>query len=109
MDRPSLSVHAARSGHFHPAARDGGVIPPEIVMDLTQLLALAQALGLDAYVSYLVAAIGIAAILAAVLPPATAASPAWWRLTREALDWCAANKGNARNAESVPPSGAPRV
>jgi hypothetical protein len=67
-------------------------------MDLTQLLGLAQALGLGAYAGYLVAVIGIAAILAAVLPPATAASPAWWRFTREALDWCAANKGSAANA-----------
>ena len=74
-------------------------------MDLTQLLGLAQALGLDAYVSYLAAAIGVAAILAAVLPPATTASPRWWRCVRDILDWCAANKGNARNAASAPPSG----
>jgi hypothetical protein len=67
-------------------------------MDLTQLLGLAQAIGLGAYAGYLVAAVGIAAILAAVLPPATAASPAWWRVARHLLDWCAANKGNARNA-----------
>jgi hypothetical protein len=75
-------------------------------MDLTQLFGLAQAFGLDAYVSYLVAAIGIAAILAAVLPPASAASPSWWRLTRHILDWCAANKGNATNASSVAPPAA---
>jgi hypothetical protein len=75
-------------------------------MDLTQLLGLTQAFGLGAYASYLVAVIGIAAILAAVLPPATAVSPAWWRSTRHLLDWCAANKGNATNASSVAPSAA---
>lgn len=76
-------------------------------MDLTQLLGLAQAFGLNAYVSYLVAAIGIAAILAAVLPPASAASPSWWRVVRHLLDWCAANKGNATNASSgAPPAAA---
>ena len=73
-------------------------------MDLTQLLGLAQTFGLGTYVSYIVAAIGIAAILAAVLPPATAASPAWWRVTRHLLDWCAANKGNATNASTAAPS-----
>jgi hypothetical protein len=75
-------------------------------MDLTQLLGLAQTFGLGTYVSYLVAAIGIAAILAAVLPPATATSPAWWRATRHLLDWCAANKGNATNASGAAPSAA---
>jgi hypothetical protein len=70
-------------------------------MDLTQLLGVAQALGLNAYASYLVAAIGIAALLAAVLPPASAASPAWWRVARHLLDWCAANKGNATNAPAT--------
>lgn len=67
-------------------------------MDLSQLTALAQACGLGAYIGYLLAAVGIAAILAAVLPPATAASPYWWRVAREILDWCAANKGSASNA-----------
>jgi hypothetical protein len=73
-------------------------------MDLTQLLGLAQALGLSAYAGYLVAGVGIAAILAAVLPPASAASPAWWRFARHLLDWCAANKGNATNAFSATPA-----
>jgi hypothetical protein len=70
-------------------------------MDPSQLMTLAHALGLDAWGNYLLAAIGIAAILAAVLPPATATSPRWWRIAREVLDWCAANRGNAKNANSV--------
>lgn len=72
-------------------------------MDLTQLLGLAQALGLGAYAGTLVAAIGIAALLAAFLPPATPASPGWWRVARLVLDWCAANLGNARNAPAAAP------
>ncbi len=71
-------------------------------MDLTQLLGLAQTFGLGAYAGYLAATIGIAAILAAVLPAATATSPGWWRVTRHLLDWCAANKGNATNASAAP-------
>jgi len=77
-------------------------------MDLTQLLGLAQALGLSAYAGYLVAAIGIAAILAAILPPATPASPGWWRAARLVLDWCAANRGNARNATAAAPAANPQ-
>ena len=77
-------------------------------MDLTQLLGLAQALGLGAYAGTLVAAIGIAALLAAVLPPATPASPGWWRAARLVLDWCAANRGNARNAPAATPAANPQ-
>ncbi len=73
-------------------------------MDLAQLSTLAQALGLGSSLRYLLAAVGIAAILAAVLPPANAASPRWWRLARAVLDWCAANKGSATNASTLPPS-----
>ena len=70
-------------------------------MDLTQLLGLAQTFGLGAYAGSSPPAIGIAAILAAVLPPATATSPGWWRVIRHLLDWCAANKGNATNASGA--------
>jgi hypothetical protein len=77
-------------------------------MDLTQLFGLVQALGLGAYAGYAVSAIGIAAILAAVLPPATAASAGWWRAVRPVLDWCAANKGNATNAPPSAPAPLPK-
>lgn len=46
---------------------------------------------------YLALVCGIAAILAAFAPPATEASPAWWRHTRRVLDLMAANFRNARN------------
>lgn len=46
---------------------------------------------------YLALVCGIAAILAAFAPPATEASPAWWRQVRAVLDLLAANFKNARN------------
>lgn len=67
-------------------------------MDFTQLVTLLTSLGYSQYVGYLVALIGICSILAAILPPATVTSPKWWKVVREVLDWCAANKGNASNA-----------
>ena len=46
---------------------------------------------------YLAVVCGIAAILAAFAPPATEASPAWWKHFRTVLDLLAANWRNARN------------
>lgn len=46
---------------------------------------------------YLLIVTGIAAVLAAFAPPATEASPAWWRHIRTVLDLLAANWKNARN------------
>lgn len=46
---------------------------------------------------YLAVICGIAAILAAFAPPASEASPAWWKHCRRVLDLLAANFGNARN------------
>ena len=46
---------------------------------------------------YFVMVCGVAAILAAFAPPATEASPAWWKHCRPALDLLAANWRNARN------------
>jgi hypothetical protein len=46
---------------------------------------------------YLAVVCGIAAILAAFAPPATEASPAWWKHCRRVLDLLAANWRNARN------------
>lgn len=40
---------------------------------------------------------GIAAVLAALAPPATARSPRWWKHTRRVLDVLAANVLSARN------------
>lgn len=46
---------------------------------------------------YLALVCGIAAILAAFAPPATDASPAWWKHCRAMLDLLAGNFKNARN------------
>ena len=46
---------------------------------------------------YLLTVTGIAAILAAFAPPATEASPAWWKHCRAVLDLLAGNFKNARN------------
>lgn len=46
---------------------------------------------------YLALVCGIAALVAAVAPPATEASPAWWRQARRVLDILAANVRHARN------------
>lgn len=46
---------------------------------------------------YLALVCGIAALLAAVAPPATEASPAWWKKARRVLDILAANVRHARN------------
>lgn len=46
---------------------------------------------------YLTIVCGIAALVAAVAPPATEASPAWWKHCRVVLDLLAANFKNARN------------
>lgn len=46
---------------------------------------------------YLTIVCGIAALVAAVAPPATEASPAWWRQARRVLDILAANVRHARN------------
>jgi hypothetical protein len=46
---------------------------------------------------YVLIGCGVAAILAAFAPPATEASPAWWRQARTVLDLLAANWKNARN------------
>lgn len=49
------------------------------------------------WADYLMTACGVAALLAALAPPATEASPAWWRQVRTVLDLLAANFKNARN------------
>lgn len=60
-------------------------------MELTDIAAM------FGWADYLVTVCGIAAILAAFAPPATEASPVWWRHTRRVLDLMAANFRNARN------------
>lgn len=55
------------------------------------------ALGYGAYVPVLLAASGLAAKIAAVAPPATDASPTWWRILRPVVDVLGGNWGNARN------------
>lgn len=49
------------------------------------------------WAEYLAVVCGVAAILATVAPPASEASPAWWKHCRRVLDLLAANFGNARN------------
>lgn len=46
---------------------------------------------------YIAIVCGIAALLATIAPPATEASPVWWRHVRRVLDVLAANFWNARN------------
>lgn len=46
---------------------------------------------------YVLIVCGVAGLLAAFAPPATEASPAWWRQARVVLDLLAANWKNARN------------
>lgn len=47
--------------------------------------------------SWLATVCGVAAVLAAILPPATLMSPVWWQSTRRVLDLLAMNVINARN------------
>ena len=61
---------------------------------MIDLLDLSAAFGLA---SHAVTLCGIAAVLAALAPPATARSPRWWRHTRRVLDVLAANVRHARN------------
>ena len=53
--------------------------------------------GMFGWAEYLAIVCGVAAILATFAPPATEASPAWWKHIRRVLDILAANFGNARN------------
>jgi hypothetical protein len=55
------------------------------------------AVGLGQLAQLLMMTCGVAAVLAAILPPATRRSPRWWRLTRRVLDGLGANVRNARN------------
>ena len=63
-----------------------------------QLADLLRAAGWGAYAPACLAFIGLAAKLAAVLPPATPQSPRWWCVLRAILDVLGGNWGNARNA-----------
>lgn len=56
-----------------------------------------EIIGLLGWGEYLTIVCGIAALVAAVAPPATEASPAWWRQARRVLDILAANVRHARN------------
>lgn len=67
-------------------------------MTPADLAAALTALGYGAYVPVLLAGAGLAAKIAALAPPATDASPMWWRILRAALDILGGNWGNARNA-----------
>lgn len=49
------------------------------------------------WAEYLAIVCGIAAMVAAFAPPASEASPAWWKHCRRVLDLLAANFRNARN------------
>lgn len=49
------------------------------------------------WAEYLAIVCGVAAMIATFAPPATEASPAWWKHCRRVLDLLAANFGNARN------------
>ena len=60
-------------------------------MDLSDIAAM------FGWADYLATVCGIAALLAAFAPPATEASPMWWRHARRGLDLMAANFRNARN------------
>lgn len=60
-------------------------------MELTDIAAM------FGWADYFVMVCGIAAIVAAFAPPATEASPGWWRHARRVLDLMAANFRNARN------------
>jgi len=62
------------------------------------------ALGLGAYLPLVLAVVGLAAKLDAVLPQATEASPLWWRIGRAVLDVLGGNWGNARNAPAAAPA-----
>ena len=70
-------------------------------MDPADLGAALTALGYGAYVPVLLAVIGLAAKLDAVLPRAAETSPLWWRVLRGTLDALGGNWGNARNAPST--------
>ena len=62
-------------------------------MDIASAL---TALGLGAYVPLALAIIGLASVLAAVLPQPSPGTP--YARVRAVLDYVAANVGNARNA-----------
>ena len=65
-----------------------------------QLADILRAFGYGAYVPLFFAVVGLAAKIAAVVPPATPASPVAWRVARRVLDAAAGNWGNARNLAS---------
>lgn len=56
-----------------------------------------EIIGLLGWGEYLTIVCGIAALVAAIVPPATEASPAWWKNARRVLDILAANVRHARN------------
>ena len=74
-------------------------------MSPADLAAALTALGYGAYVPLALAICGLFAAIAAVLPPASPASPAWWRALRAAIDWFGCNVGSAKNAATA--AGAP--
>lgn len=69
-------------------------------MDAEALAPALAALGLAELLHWVMAACGLSAMLAAVLPPATRRSPRWWRIGRGILDRLGANVKNARNRHS---------
>jgi len=72
-------------------------------MDSTTVLTVLHALDLDVYAPVILAVIGLASALAAILPVPQAGSN--WGAARAALDLIACNIGQARNASHTP--GAP--
>lgn len=58
------------------------------------ILELSDVLG---WTAYLFPTCGVAAILAAILPPATRQSPRWWKAIRRVIDGLGGNVLNARN------------
>ncbi len=63
-----------------------------------QLAEILRALGYGAYVPAILALVGLAAKVAALVPPATVGSSATWRVIRTFLDVLGGNWGNAANA-----------
>ena len=71
-------------------------------MDSTTVLTVLHALDLDVYAPVILAVIGLASALAAILPVPQAGSN--WGAARAALDLIACNIGQARNASHTPNS-----
>lgn len=71
-----------------------------------QIIAALTALGYGAYAPLVLAILGLASAIAAVVPPATTASPVAWRVLRAGLDRLGCNWGHAANATPQPTNAA---